>query len=90
MAKKKKTKKVPKGYHRMPNGKLMKDSAMKKPIYAKARPKRLGKPKSFNKKSKAYKSAKRKADKKFGKKVSLYKNIFISQSIKKYKPRKKK
>jgi len=23
-------KKVPKGYHRMPNGKLMKDSAMKK------------------------------------------------------------
>ena len=28
MAKKKK--KVPKGYHRMPNGKLMKDSAMKK------------------------------------------------------------
>ena len=38
---------------------------MKKPIYAKARPKRLGKPKSFNKKSKAYKSAKRKADKKF-------------------------
>ena len=44
--------------------------ATKKPIYAKARPKRLGKPKSFNKKSKAYKSAKRKADKKFGKKVS--------------------
>ena len=30
MAKKNKTKKVPKGYHRMPNGKLMKDSAMKK------------------------------------------------------------
>ena len=27
---KNKTKKVPKGYHRMPNGKLMKDSAMKK------------------------------------------------------------
>ena len=62
----------------------------KKPIYAKARPKRLGKSKSFNKKSKAYKSAKRKADKKFGKKVSLYKNIFISQEVKKYKPRKKK
>ena len=34
--------------------------AMKKPIYAKARPKRLGKPKSFNKKSKAYKAVKRK------------------------------
>ena len=61
----------------------------KKPIYAKARPKRLGKPKSFNKKSKAYKSAKRQADKKFGKKVSLYKNIYISQAIKKYKPKKK-
>ena len=64
--------------------------AMKKPIYAKARPKKLGKPKSFNKKSKAYKAVKRKADKTFGKKVSLYKNIFISQGIKKYKPRKKK
>tara|TARA_B110000967_G_C18327665_1_gene290516 strand:+ start:237 stop:434 length:198 start_codon:yes stop_codon:yes gene_type:complete len=64
--------------------------AMKKPIYSKARPKSLGKPKSFNKKSKAYKSAKRKADKKFGKKVSLYKNIFISQAVKKYKPKKKK
>ena len=34
--------------------------AMKKPIYAKARPKKLGKPKSFNKKSKAYKSSKKK------------------------------
>ena len=61
----------------------------KKPIYAKKRPKTLGAPKSFNKKSKAYKSAKKKADKKFGKKVSLYKNIFISKAIKKYKPRKK-
>jgi len=30
MAKKTKTKKVPKGYHKMPNGKLMKDSAMNK------------------------------------------------------------
>jgi len=30
MAKKTKTKKVLKGYHKMPNGKLMKDSAMKK------------------------------------------------------------
>ena len=62
----------------------------KKPIYAKARPKRLGKPKSFNKKSKAYKASKKKADKMLGKKVSLYKNIFISKAIKKYKPRKKK
>ena len=63
--------------------------ARKKPIYAKARPKRLGKPNSFNKKSKAYKSAKRMADKKFGKKVSLYKNIFISRRIKKLKSKKK-
>ena len=62
----------------------------KKPIYAKARPKSLGKPKSFNKKSKAYKSAKKQADKKFGKKVRLYKNIFIRTAIKKYKPRGKK
>ncbi len=61
----------------------------KKPIYAKKRPKSLGAVKSFRKKSKAYKSAKQQADKKFGKKVSLYKNIFISKAIKKYKPRKK-
>ena len=61
----------------------------KKEIFEKKRPKSLGKPKSFNKKSKAYKSAKAQADKKFGKKVSLYKNIFISQAVKKYKPRKK-
>ena len=27
--------------------------------------------------------------KKFGKKVSLYKNIFIAKAIKKYKPKKK-
>ena len=63
--------------------------AKKKPIYASARPKTLGKPKSFNKKSKAYKSAKRSADKRFGKKVSLYKNIYISQRIKKYKAKKR-
>ena len=61
----------------------------KKPIYAKPRPKKLGEPKSFNKKTKAYKSAKSQADRKFGKKVSLYKNIFISKAMKKYKPRKK-
>ena len=63
--------------------------ARKKPIYASARPKRLRKPKSFNKKSKAYNSAKRSADKRFGKKVSLYKNIYISQRIKKYKAKKR-
>ena len=32
----------------------------KKPIYAKVRPKSLGNPKSFNKKSKAYKASKKK------------------------------
>ena len=57
----------------------------KKPIYAKARPKRLGKSKPFNKKTKSYKKAKRKADKLFGKKVSLYKNIYISRMIKRKK-----
>ena len=62
----------------------------KKAVWNKTRPKKLGKPKAFNKKSKAYKSAKRQADKKFGKSVSLVKNMFISQAIKKYKPRKKK
>ena len=63
---------------------------MSKEVWDKPRPKSLGKPKPFNKSSTKYKSVKVKADKKFGKKVSLYKNIFISQGIKKYKPRKKK
>jgi len=57
----------------------------KKPIYAKPRPKSLGKPKPFNKKTKSYKKAKRKADKLFGKKVSLYKNIYISKMVRKKK-----
>ena len=35
-------------------------------IWEKKRPKGLGKPKPFNKKSKAYKSAKAKATRKFG------------------------
>ena len=38
---------------------------------------------------KGYSSAKAQADKKFGKKVSLYKNIFISRRIKKLKSKKK-
>ena len=42
----------------------------KKEIFEKKRPKALGKVKSFNKKTKAYKSAKSQADKKFGKAVS--------------------
>ena len=61
----------------------------KKEIFEKKRPKSLGKVKSFNKKTKAYKSAKSQADRKFGKGVSLYKNIFSRQAIKKYKPKKK-
>ena len=52
--------------------------ARKKPIYERKRPKKLGKSKPFNKKTKTYKKVKRKADKLFGKKVSLYKNIYIS------------
>lgn len=54
-------------------------------VWEKARPKKLGKPKSFNKKTKKYKSVKRKADRLFGKSVSLVKNIFISKMIKKRK-----
>jgi len=57
----------------------------KKMVWEKARPKKLGKPKSFNLKSKKYKSVKRKADKLFGKSVSLVKNIFISKMVKKRK-----
>ena len=54
----------------------------KKPVWERKRPKALGKPKPFNKKSKKYKSAKRKADKLFGKKVSLVKNLYISKMTK--------
>jgi len=64
--------------------------ARKKMIWEKKRPKGLGKPKPFNKKSKAYKSAKARATRKFGKKTSFVKNLFIANAIKKYKPRKKK
>jgi len=54
----------------------------KKSIWEKTRPKSLGKPKPFNKKTKKYKSAKRKADKMFGKAVSFVKNLYISKMIK--------
>ena len=59
-------------------------------IWEKKRPKGLGKPKPFNKKSKAYKSAKDKATRKFGKKTSFVKNLFSANAIKRYKPRKRK
>ena len=55
---------------------------MKKPIWETKRPKGLGKPKSFNKKSKAYKSARRSAGQKFGKKSSFVKNLYIAKRLK--------
>ena len=55
---------------------------MKKPIWETKRPKRLGKPKPFNTKSKAYKTARRSAGKKFGKKSSFVKNLYIAKKLK--------
>jgi hypothetical protein len=56
---------------------------MKKPIWETKRPKGLGKPKPFNKKSKAYKTARRSAGQKFGKKNSFVKNLYIANKLKK-------
>lgn len=55
---------------------------MKKPIWEMKRPKRLGKPKPFNTKSKAYKTARRSAGQKFGKKSSFVKNLYIAKKLK--------
>jgi len=55
---------------------------MKKPIWETKSPKGLGKPKPFNKKSKAYKSARRSAGQKFGKKSSFVKNLYIAKRLK--------
>ena len=55
---------------------------MKKPIWETKRPKRLGNPKPFNKKSKAYKTARRSAGQKFGKKNSFVKNLYIAKKLK--------
>jgi hypothetical protein len=55
---------------------------MKKPIWERNRPKGLGKPKPFNTKSKAYKTARRSAGQKFGKKSSLVKNLYIAKKLK--------
>jgi hypothetical protein len=49
---------------------------MKKPIWERKRPASLGKPKPFNKKSKAYKSARRSAGQKF------VKNLYIAKRLK--------
>lgn len=53
-----------------------------KPVWERKRPKGLGESKPFNKKTKKYKSVKRKADKLFGKSVSLVKNLYISKMVK--------
>jgi len=55
---------------------------MKKPIYLTPRPASLGKPKPFNKKTKAYKTARRSAGQKFGKKNSFVKNLYIAKKLK--------
>ena len=55
---------------------------MRKPIWETKRPRGLGKPKPFNKKSKAYKSARRSAGQKFGKKFSFVKNLYIAKKLK--------
>jgi len=55
---------------------------MKKPIWETKKPRGLGKPKSFNKKSKAYKTARRSAGQKFGKKNSFVKNLYIAKKLK--------
>ena len=55
---------------------------MKKPIWETKRPNNIGKPKPFNTKSKAYKSARRSAGQKFGKKNSFVKNLYIAKKLK--------
>lgn len=57
----------------------------KKPVWSKPRPAKLGKPKKFNTKSAKYKSVRAKADRKFGKKTSLVKNMYIATQLKKRK-----
>ncbi len=54
---------------------------MKKQVWEEPRPKKLGKSKKLKGK-KGYSSAKKKADKKFGKKTSLVKNMYISKQMK--------
>ena len=55
---------------------------MKKPIWETKRPPNIGKPKPFNTKSKAYKTARRSAGQKFGKKNSFVKNLYIAKKLK--------
>jgi hypothetical protein len=55
---------------------------MKKPIWERKRPSSLGKPRPFNTKTKAYKTARRSAGQKFGKKNSFVKNLYIAKKLK--------
>jgi hypothetical protein len=55
---------------------------MKKPIWERNRPASLGKAKPFNTKTKAYKTARRSAGQKFGKKSSFVKNLYIAKKLK--------
>ena len=52
-----------------------------KKVWEKPRPKSLGKPKKLKGK-KGYSSAKKKANKRFGKSTSLVKNMYISKQMK--------
>tara|TARA_R100000081_G_C4649087_1_gene81763 strand:+ start:97 stop:258 length:162 start_codon:yes stop_codon:yes gene_type:complete len=51
-----------------------------KQVWEKPRPKNLGKPKT-NKNNPKYASVKAQADKKFGKRTSLVKNMWISKKL---------
>ena len=55
---------------------------MKKPIWERQRPSKLGRPKPFNTKTKAYKKARRSAGQKFGKKNSFVKNLYLAKKLK--------
>jgi len=55
---------------------------MKKPIWERKRPSSLGKPRPFNTKTKAYKTARPSAGQKFGKKNSFVKNLYIAKKLK--------
>jgi hypothetical protein len=55
---------------------------MKKSISARPSPARLGQPQPFNPKTKAYKTARRSAGQKFGKKNSFVKNLYIAKKLK--------
>ena len=55
---------------------------MKKPVWERKRPAKYGKLKPFNTKSKKYKTARRSAGQKFGKKTSLVKNLYIAKKLK--------